>query len=265
MTARELANRTHVSERGGCMKKPVGIEELLHWAYRDELPKGYEGTGEGVRPAISPMFRYADLGKRVDEWVTEPGFPAAMGQPHPDALLIDAAVVRLPEVGLDWAQSRHRLMPDLLAWADADDSIMSLLSFQPAALVELHSKMGTRPRWDLGPTRVERVINPDNGKPVVQYLDETGDVVCGRTAGRHYGPLARCPLKLDPPAREIARARAEYSVWHQAIDRVRETLRAWTLHEHEVLPTRAAPEPWILNTEPKRRILRNNRALELFA
>lgn len=249
-------------------KKSETIERLVQWAYREELPKGYERGGEGYASAassVSPMFRLADLGTRVDEWATEPGFPAAMGQPHPDSLMIDAAVIRLPDVGLDWARSRPRLMHDLKDWVSPTDPILSAMSFQPAALVMVHAKMGTRPIWDLGKPKVIRV-NGKNGKPIVQYIDEeTGDLIEGRTTGRHYGPGARCPLKLDPEPREIACARAEYVVWQQALVQLANTLRAWNLHDHVVLPPTAAPEPWIADPEPKPRILRSNRAISVFA
>lgn len=252
------------------MKKQIGVEALLSWTYRDELPKGYERgeTFAGSSSSVSPMFRLADLGTRVDEWNTEPGFPAAMGQPHPDSLMVDAAVERLPDVGLDWAQSRPRLMHDLVAWTRPDDPILSSMSFQPKALVQVHAKMGTRPIWDLGPPKVVRILGK-NGKPKLEFLADDGvTLIEGRTTGRHYGPGARCPLRLEPEPREIACARAEYVVWHQALLQVTRTLRAWKLHDHEVLPPTAAPEPWIVNPEPKRRVLRNlrqSRVLEAFA
>lgn len=249
------------------MKKPIQIEHLLRWTYRDELPKGYEREGMGLSPAssVSPMFRLADLGCRVDEWSSEPGFPAAMGAPHPDALMVNAAVERLENVGLQWAESRPRLMHDLKDWVSPTDPVLSSMSFQPMGLVMVHAKMGTRPIWDLGRPRVIRV-NGKNGKPVVQYIDEdTGKLIEGRTTGRHYGPGARCPLVLEPNPREIACARAEYVVWHQALDQVTQRLRAWKLHDHWPLPTTAAPEPWIVDHEPKSRILQSNRRANVIA
>ena len=233
-------------------RKAVEIEKLLQWAYRDELPKRSDTAAIG----ISPMFRLADLGTRVDDWSVDPGFPAALGAPHPDALLIDAAVNRLPELGLDWNRSRSHVIPDLLHWVGPDDPILSAMTFQPAGLLALHARMAMRPVWDLGPVQVLRVMGK-NGKPVVQYLDDFGELVDGRTSGRHYGPGARCPLRLDPPAHEIAYARAEYLVWRDALEQVRQRLCAWNLHDHRPLPPLAAAEPWFRDTEPKPRILQS--------
>lgn len=236
-------------------RKHVPIEQLLSWTYCDELPKGIgrdEKFATCFWESVSPMFRLAQLGTRVDLSI-EPGFPPAMGAPHPDALMIDYAVQQLPAVGLDWRASRERLVPDLLHWVDENDPILSSMSFQPHALLVIHAKLGTRPIWDLGKPHVERKIGP-NGKPVVQYIDEdSGEVRVGRTEGRHYGHLAHCPLVLSPPAREIACARAEYSVWWHALEHVRATVCAWNLHDHEALPPEAEPTPWIVNREPKRK------------
>lgn len=228
------------------------VEAACVWAYRMELPKYSEGDGKSAA-----MFRLSDIGTSVDD-DRDPGFPALLGQPHPDALLIDAAVKRLPEIGLDWAQSRARLMPDLLEWVAPTDRMLGAMSFQPAALVMMHARMGTRPRWNLGPTKVVRVLGK-NGKPLLQFIDHEGNLVEGRTTARHYGSGARCVCRLDPPAREIACARAEYFVWRSALSDVANTLRAWKLRDHVVTPPVAAAEPWIVDTEMRSRVLRSTR------
>lgn len=237
-------------------RKPLEIEAGLRWAYREQLPKE-ESPGRWT----TRMQSLESLGTMIDQDSINIGFPMGAGAPHDDALKIDAAVQRLPELGMDWALSRPRLMPDLLEWVAADDGMLCLMSFQPAALLMLHARMATRPRWNLGATRVACVFGK-NGKPLLQYLDDEGVLIDGRTTGRHYGPGARCPLALEPPAREIARARAEYAVWHAALCAVAQALRAWNLRDHRILPPVAAPEPWIADTEIKSRILRSNRTLK---
>ncbi|MDB5579799.1 MAG: hypothetical protein JWR80_4975, partial [Bradyrhizobium sp.] len=47
-------------------KRQVDIEKLLHWAFRDELPK--KEMSWSSASGMSPMFRLADLGTRVDDW-----------------------------------------------------------------------------------------------------------------------------------------------------------------------------------------------------
>ena len=65
------------------MRKPVDIEWLLTFAYRDELPK------TGRRPSRAPpgwgmsWGRYFALGTRVDESRHGIGFPEAWAIPTP--------------------------------------------------------------------------------------------------------------------------------------------------------------------------------------
>jgi hypothetical protein len=41
------------------------------------------------------MWRYGVFGAQIDNWSREPGFPAALGDPHPDALEIESRVLAL--------------------------------------------------------------------------------------------------------------------------------------------------------------------------
>jgi len=239
-------------------KIQVDVEKLLQWAYREELPKGY-GQGEGGwndPSSISPMFRVADLGTRVDAWSQDPGFPEALGGiPHPDALIVECVVNRLGEVGLDWKQSRERLMGHLAPYVSIDHPAMAYLSLNVSALVTIHARMGTRPQWDMGPVKIKR-SNGKNGKPIVQYIDDDGYLVDGMTAGRRYGPEARCPVQLDPPGPDIAFARAEYFAWRSGLARVKATLDTWKLNQHIAVGPAAAAEPWAHDDERRSRILR---------
>src|SRR5213080_1009856 len=79
------------------------IEKALQWACRDELPKRKpdHSRAPGAWPSVSPMFSLAALGGRVDNWSREPGFPAALGDPHPDALALEAALLAIRPEDLD--------------------------------------------------------------------------------------------------------------------------------------------------------------------
>lgn len=239
-------------------RSDIDVEDLLRWAYRDELPKGYRGDSLASPgwASISPMFRSAALGTSVD-WSREPGLPMAMGdEPHPDAILAESAVGRLEDVGLDWAASREPLMGHLAPYVDLNDPALTYLSFQAGALVAMHARMGTRPQWDLGEPKLLR-INSKNNKARVQFLDDDGvTLIDGLTAGRRYGPGARCPLRLEPLGAEIAFARAEYAAWRAGLCRVTMILENWDLRDHRARPPRAAAEPWAYDDEPKTRILR---------
>ncbi len=240
------------------VKIKVDVERLLAWAFREELPKGYRdsmGTGIGSSSSVSPMFRLAGLGTTIDESMREPGFPEALGAPHPDAFMIESAVNNLPDVGMDWRNSRESIMGHLAPYAPLDHPALVNLNFELAGLVATHARMGSRPIWDLGPVSLHRVTGK-NGKPVVQFLED-GKLVNGLTAGRRYGEGARCPLELDPLGPEIAFARGEYAAWRSGLERVRDSLLRFGLHGHIVTGPIAAAEPWITGPEHKGRIFRS--------
>lgn len=200
------------------------------------------------------MFLFAELGGRVDIFSHEPGFPIGMGAPHDDALKVRDTVESLPDIGINWAKTREFILPDLWRWVEADEPIISRMQLQPRLMLAHHARCGSRPDWELGPAKVVRV-NAGNGKPRVQYLREDGEIEIGLTPGGRYGRLAHCPLQLVPDARKIARARAEYWVWRGALVEVKRLLEGRNLLEHTPLMPAAPREPWLINTEPKSRIL----------
>lgn len=221
------------------LPRRVDTKTLLQWAFRNELPKDARSQAF-AGGAVSPGFQLADLGTRVDDWSHEPGFPAALGPPHPDALAVEAAVLALEDVAVDWPGTRALLMDELGGLLDDRDPALSHLTVGLSGLVALHARMGTRPRWNYGPLP-EPVVGR-NGKPAVQFLDDKGRLVDGRR-GRHYGPGARCPLMWFPAAREAAYARIEYWLWAEALDELAPAL-VGALAEHEALAPRLDRAPW---------------------
>lgn len=222
------------------VRRRVDIEQLLQWAYRDELPKG--GSDWSSASGTSPMFRLADLGTRVDDWSHEPGFPIALGPAHQDATAIDLAVMELADDAFDWPTSREFVLGNFAALVDENDPALSKLVIGRCGLVALHARMGTRPHWDRAPV-FEPIIGR-NGKPMVQFLDDDGRTLIEGRKGRHYGPLARCPLMWLPPPREIAYARLEYVAWHGALLELVERLNNGALRDHVALPPAIAAAPW---------------------
>ena len=80
------------------MRRKMTIEEALRWATRDELPKRREDSPiRGPQCASDPVWRMVAMGGRVDNWSREPGMPPAMGDPHPDAITIEAHLQVLSE------------------------------------------------------------------------------------------------------------------------------------------------------------------------
>ena len=234
-------------------KKPVPIDLLLQWAYCDELPKqSIDG--------LTGWERLTYLGTNVDRGDSgyDVKLPANLGPPHPDALTLDYFVRKLEPVVVNWKRQRKYLMGDLHHYLTEDDPIVVSMSTSPLAtlvsdrkavidrgpqivgsrelspghLVMMHARMGTRPIWDMGPTRL-RAVRGRNGKPMIE----------GISAGRRYKPGAYCPMQLDPPAQEIACARFEYSIWHQALVTIAN--ESWKLEDHAVQQPTAAAAPWL--------------------
>jgi hypothetical protein len=219
-------------------RRRVDIEVLLQWAFRDELPKR---TMPAFGPSyISPLSRLVSLGVSVDT-SDEPGFPAALGEPHPDSLVIEHAVLSLEDARIDWPATRRSMIGPLGGLLSDNEPTLKHLTIGLPGLVAVHAKLKSRPRWDQWPAP-EPVIGP-NGKPKVQFENEHGRLVEGRK-GRHYGPNARSPLLWFPAPREAAFVRIEYSIWWQAVDTLADHLRD-ALCEHEPLPPAAHPSPWM--------------------
>ncbi len=211
------------------MKRRLNIEQLLHWTYRDELPK--LGADYGGSGATAPGF--SGVARSGSNFLYEPGFPAAMGEPHPDALAIARFVDALEPMAIDGASSRDWLAPECAAMIAPDDPVLSNLIVDVKHYVMMHARMGTRPTWLVGRWSVERLIGR-NGKVCVVEAGHTG---------------ACCPLEVLPPPREVVNDRAEYACWHEALMMLVELLTN-QLADHEVLPLTAPAQPWLRDEEP---------------
>jgi hypothetical protein len=264
----------------------IDVEKLLQWVYRSELPKQEVGGLTGWERLIL-LGTNVDVGRRD----SDDCFPVALGPPDPLALQIDYVVRSLPAITINWPATRSALMhgmegllpADISPFArpigrghyadydgkrdgsrfaraeisEFDDDGLVEGAFGTAGLVTKHAMMGTRPHWDLGPIAVGP-LKEKNGKPAIEYLNDKGKLVRGRTKARHYGPMARCLLKYDPAPRQIVFARAEYWVWRSALDDVAEKICAWNLRDRIVTKAKAAMLPWIVDTEQRSRILRSS-------
>jgi hypothetical protein len=258
--------RVLVAGLSSIAKRRIDIEQLLAWAYVEELPK--RGPG-----GLSGLSRMLDYGTSIDisHHETE---PIAFGEPHPDALLLDYHVRSLPPVRFTTAMARH-LLGALLApylmrevvhtvktimirrgdrdiagivGAERTEQITEVekRELSPAALIAVHARLGNRPNWQVGPWRITRV-NGKNNKPIVH----------GISRGHRYNTGAYCPLQLAPSAETIARARFEYAVWWMSLMELAESCR---LSAHVALPPRAAAEPWVTGEEAPEKIHRGGEA-----
>ena len=228
----------------GRLKKPVPIDRLLQWAYRDELPKGYRPDDRyGVTPAISPMFRFANLGGPVDNWSREPGFPLAMGtEPHPDALSLHNAVMGVDDTAIAFPDQAHSLLGELAAFLTPEETpAVAAMRAHTAGLVTLHARMGNRPIWQVDYS-FTREVGRDRNAPI------------RKGKARKHLKATQGELRILPRACEILCARFEYCAWHAALSEIAAALSG-SLRDHVPLPPECPPTPWIDGEPEPARIL----------
>lgn len=209
-------------------RRQLGIEEILHWTYRDELPLRQLSSAEGM---------WVTAQENGDRGGIDVGHGAAqryphLGLPHPDALIVERAVGALPTVVIDWDASRAMIMGDLSALMTARDVIM-VRTLRTDALVTMHARMQTRPDWREDPPLPQKIM-AERG-PNVKVVGE-------RWARNVYSPGSHCPLRYEPSVIAIAEARADYFAWWWGQKVLAETL---VLNAHVVLPPSAPPTPWL--------------------
>jgi hypothetical protein len=164
-------------------KRFLDIEMALRWAYRDELPKRRHGgdpigIGSTFPSGIGLMFGADEAPAR------DPGFPAAVGEPHADALAIEVAVKGLSTwwghgFGPDPTAAGLMYGIDHMAIDHVAAGVEAVASMP--AIVAVHARVGTRPltvlaggklRWRLFASPEPLPDRGANGKPKV-LIDET--------------------------------------------------------------------------------------------
>lgn len=215
-------------------KRFLDIEDALQWAYRDELPK--RAHGGSFTGSISPGFHIAPPTRIEDEPFGRvgrpPGFPAALGDPHPDAERIEAAVNGL----VAWA-GHHFSDDDMadvtsgipLAWRRCEEQDChgdmrcgipqpidaAALAVEAIAnmggMVTANARMASRPAWrneTPAPHWIDRrgrvshgCIGPNGKEKVlideifIQVIDRRGRV----TYEPCYGPLPEAAIFYREP------------------------------------------------------------------
>lgn len=281
------------SGREGCGKpsrnprdprKSVTIEDLLSWAYRDELPK-LAAPGPalgGFESAWLSLVRHGEImPEKVSDGVNRYGvvpYSLDLGEPHPDAVALGDVVASLegleldcdgfepladmPGLGHEAGAATARAMAAL---THRDGAGRSLLKRMPADLIRRHAVMRDCPPWE-GDLPEARPVLGANGRPrwfraqVITYesafgLAERTIEVDGWDAKRKC-PMAGAYTKQvwSPDPAEIAVCRAEYQIWRAALDVVAEEAAA-LMTRHAIVPSARAWAPWIEGGEPARRIL----------
>jgi hypothetical protein len=246
--------------------KQVDVEQLLQWAYRDELIKRVTSSAEGVWARVAEVGRY---GTDID---VMRGAPQRydLGEPHRDAVVIEQAVASLPDASIDWEREAEPILGPLLALIDpstraqecaehipADEGqrssiaswptragprrsarlepprrVIMVRSLRASALVTMHAKMGTRPDW-----------KSEHPHPLPVAAERgPGPKIFGECRRKNwYSEGSYCPLRWWPSPLSIAEARADYVVWWRALVQLTAQLR---LTAHAPLSPAAPQMPW---------------------
>ena len=240
------------------MKTKIDIEKLVQWAVREELPKG-----QAV--AATPwqvITQYCALGVRVDVSASGGGLGFLAGDPHPDALIVGAAIRALDTFAQ--FEDRVEVMPlfgDLVGIAGhAPEAIMSA-SFDPRSIVISSATQGSRPKWrfdDPAPRQVFVEALNERGElramPLVHGLDAEGyEIAIKKNRGRarmrdgewNASMRPRSPIEWhDPSPLSVAHSRAEWVAWHGALSALALDL-AGALRQYEPTPPALPLMPWL--------------------
>ena len=243
-------------------RRKMTIEDALRWAIRDELPKRRQDAPiRGPRCASDPVWRVVAMGGPVDNWSREPGMPLAMGDPHPDAITIEAHLQVLSET-LQRAAAGSAVCPldltpypvqvELRGKASLDVLISTAMHATPSWLVtgairnrpEVSGGIEVEPATSAnGKITLWRTIHtpcgegPD-GKPWFTSHDE---VATSKGDGRDTGLF--CKLNYTRTGVEVLEEQLRYAYWHAALVYLVPALQFLT--SIEVLPPKAPIAPWV--------------------
>jgi hypothetical protein len=246
-------------------KRVRDIEWLLQWAIRDELKKRRQVRRRGRPSAIIPsawdsITNYYTLGTRIDVsrrsrdpfglTLGAPHDDAKAGDPHDDAKAVARAVNALPkDQSFANIEKVRALMRDYEVPAiEAGERVTRNLLCLPGSILEkalfaekynvtniviIHAQGARRPSSEFRP--MPRQVKGTRGQPQLN----------GKCYGKdRYGLNAHMPLEYWPSVESVMCARANYAVWHAALDQLAVEL-AGTLTEYEVSGPAAPAEPWI--------------------
>lgn len=266
-------------------KRRMGIEELLRWAYRDELPKAGATAwmlSTQARRGWEPVEHYGETLSIIDGgenvWGLAPDLTANR-LPHPDAERVGRAVEGLDDLVMDLPEGWNPLddivtaeNAGLVAEAVAQAARLGTVTREDGRcelragarfLVVRHALAASAPDWSIEVPSVQVVSA--NGKARwfrrVTLKGADGALyeqeVDGRDRTRHrpYAGAYR-KLYLDPDPTDGAVWRLEYETWRAALDAVVDTIEAaGGLAGFEVLRSERAVRPWMDGVHEARRVL----------
>lgn len=271
--------------RNAAGKRCGPVEDVIAWAWREELPKMAVERPAGpppMRSSHSLLARYAQYRSVLDlnAWGCVPDM-SVDSWPCDDALMVAEAVMAIDETTLqmpeDWQPARELDRFDDLgarAVADAwrrmtrqDDAGDTVLRVKPSELIIRHALKGIDPsamalddvtmetaRWANRKERwfVQRLQHRLTGR-VVDGVEETVPTVIEVNGVDSKGrpmPGAYRKHYLDPDPVGAIMARAEYEILLSALGIVVD-LVAGRLVDVVMLASRLPPEPWVQDGAPR--------------
>lgn len=235
------------------MKRKVEIEKLLHWAVRDELPKGRAVSAS----PWDVITQFGTLGTVVQTGGYGDGFGFVSGEPHDDALIVAQAVRELAQVA-HFADIEEvlPLFGEIAGIAGEAPRLIVGSVFDPQRLVVSYATLGTRPKWQFEQPVPYQMFAPTlkgRPRPIVYGIDDCGDrVEIRKNEGRARKRDGEYTLKMgphspinwhDPSPLHIGECRAEWVTWRRALDMLVEAL-AGKLATIEVQPSALPLMPW---------------------
>lgn len=235
-------------------KTPLSIEALLSWTYRDEMPKLSREGPLTLGSSAAAIWRMGRFGAAIDNWSTarDPGYPDAMGDPDPDALVIDEVVRGLRGWGLT-AASHDVLRVGL----DVPDTALPPVCQRAAkalpVLIGMHAKLRTRPGVSFCAVEPVRTAT---GQPALwrrgfvahvtidgREIQQEVEMPAKAVSGKRYPPGTYCNVRFTPSAAHVLLERAEYLTWRAALAHLAQELDG-ALRGYVPLDTDAPAAPW---------------------
>lgn len=244
------------------MKKLIGIEALLTWAFTQELiGKAVEKDGpDGIGSSWGAFEMVEKLGCFVDGSGT-PWDQLRIEQPHEDAVSVAKAVAALGERSAIEIRRPANPFPD---WIDESgtvaaevDLILQTIEHDKkqashlVALVITSAVLGRGPDWEANPPLI--VPYSHNGKDAAWFIKRKAKDILGKVYEYEddgFDYRKRRPFKgayhkyrLDRSIRGAVISRLEWQLWQSALSELHDSL-AGRLERHEVQTFSADPHPW---------------------
>lgn len=210
--------------RYGAPKRKIGIEDLLTWAYRDQMVHAARPEGEPVellRNDYVPGFAVNAMGDKVDTGGIKIAFAA-----HADAYAVDRAVAKLG------VAARARSAEEI-AILTARRMLRNELAVRHHGTVGDYSQAATHETVHLSALVRQYALKGERpyviADPHYEY-ERAGTV---RKPNRHEAwYCAVRPIGDDPL--EVEQLKAKYALWRESLWSVRGALEG-KLNAHEVL------------------------------